>query len=419
MRFFYTLFVYLYQLAIRLLSPFHTKAKMWKEGRKNLFSDLQKKCKDKQNIICFHCASLGEFEQAKPLIERIKTEYSNVTILLSFFSPSGYENKKNDPIADIITYLPADTPCQVKKFLKIVKPTAFFFIKYEFWYNLMQQLYLQKIPFFYVSAIFRPSQIFFKKSGKWFARQLQKSSFFFVQNEISKQLLFQIGINNVEISGDTRFDRVNAIAEQPFELQTINSFKDNKKLLIAGSSWRVDERILIDVFEHFKDTYKLIIAPHHIEKKNIQEILTLFNRYKTILYSEIDDKTDIENFQIVIIDTIGLLSKLYRYAAIAYVGGGFETGLHNILEAAVFGVPVFFGPQYQKFNEAIELTSRGGAFSIHNSMEMIEKIQEFEIHEDHYEHTCRISRQYIKENLGAVEKIVSTLAYQKKHYSEF
>ena len=195
MRFLYTVFVYFYQLAIYIVSPFHTKAKLWKNGRKNLFSDLQEKCKDKKNIICFHCASLGEFEQAKPLIERMKTEYPTVTILLSFFSPSGYEHKKNDPVADIVTYLPIDTPHLAEKFLHIVKPVAFFFIKYEFWYNFMHRLYLQKIPFFYVSAIFRPSQIFFKKSGKWFAQQLKKASFFFVQNEASKQLLSQTGID--------------------------------------------------------------------------------------------------------------------------------------------------------------------------------------------------------------------------------
>lgn len=410
MRLFYTLSIYLYQFAIFLVSPFHTKAKQWKKGRKNLFSNLMEKCKEHQNIICFHCASLGEFEQAKPLIERIKTEYPNASVLLSFFSPSGYEYKQNDPVADIVTYLPLDTPRQVKKFLQIVKPTAFFFIKYEFWYNFMQQLYLQKIPFFYVSAIFRPSQIFFKKSGKWFTKQLKKASFFFVQNESSKQLLLQAGIDKVEISGDTRFDRVNAIANQSFEIQFMNSFKNDKKLLIAGSSWRPDERILKDVFEHFEDTYKLIIAPHHIEKKNIQEILTLFYPHKTILYSEIDTKTNLENYQIIIVDTIGLLSKLYRYATIAYVGGGFETGLHNILEAAVFGIPVFFGPQYQKFNEAVELTSRGGAFSIHHSMEMIKKMQEFEPYEDSYERPCLLCRQYIRENLGSVDKIVTILA---------
>ena len=411
MRLFYTLCIYLYRFAIAISAPFNPKAKQWQEGRKSLFSDLKEKCRGKKNIICFHCASLGEFEQAKPLIERMKTEYPDVTVLLSFFSPSGYEHKKNDPMADIITYLPIDTPRCAKKFLQIVKPTAFFFIKYEFWYNFMHQLYRQKIPFFYVSAIFRPSQIFFKKSGKWFARQLQKASFFFVQNESSKQLLSQIGITHVKISGDTRFDRVNAIAQQSFDFNNfMTSFKNGKKLLIVGSSWRPDEQILKDVFTHFKDHYKLIIIPHHVEKKNIQEIQSLFYPYKTILYSEIDDKTNIDNEEIMIIDKIGLLSKLYRYASIAYVGGGFETGLHNILEAAVFGIPVFFGPQYQKFNEAVELTSRGGAFSIHHSAEMIEKMQEFENDKDSYERSCMLCRQYIKENLGSVEEIMTTLS---------
>ena len=414
MRLFYILFIYLYRFSISLISPFNTKAKQWKDGRKNLFSDLEKKCKSKQNIICFHCASLGEFEQAKPLMERIKSEYPDTTILLSFFSPSGYENKKNDAVADIITYLPIDTPYQAKKFLQTVKPTAFFFIKYEFWYNLMHQLYLQKIPFFYVSAIFRPSQIFFNPRGVWFARQLKKASFFFVQNEISRQLLLQIGVNKIEISGDTRFDRVSTIAQQSVELHFITSFKNGKKLLIAGSSWRPDERVLKNVFEQFKDSYKLIITPHHIDKKNIQEVSTLFQHYKTILYSEIDDNTNLENYQILIVDTIGLLSKLYRYATIAYIGGAFETGLHNILEAAVFGIPVFFGPQYQKFNEAVELTERGGAFSICNPLEMIERMQEFDANKDNYEHPCQICSQYIKENLNAVDKIVSVLSNQSR-----
>ncbi len=406
----YTVFIYLYQFSIFIASFFNAKAKLFRSGRKNLFSSLQDKCKGKENIICFHCASLGEFEQAKPLMEKIKVNYPHATILLSFFSPSGYEHKKDDLIADIITYLPLDTPNHVKCFLEIVKPTAFFFIKYEFWFNFMQQLYNRNIPFFFVSAIFRPSQIFFKKYGKWFAAQLKKASFFFVQNEISQQLLSQIEIDRTEITGDTRFDRVNTIVMQQFEFDFVNSFSQNKKILMAGSSWRPDEKVLLEVFDQYSDEYKMIIAPHNIDKRNTDEILTLFQHYKTILYSQIDKATDIKDYQIIIIDSIGLLSKLYRYATIAYVGGGFETGLHNILEAAVFGIPVFFGPNYRKFNEAVELTSRGGAFSIHNSAEMLTKMQEFDDNKDYYERACLLCRQYIRENLGSVEKIAEILS---------
>jgi 3-deoxy-D-manno-octulosonic-acid transferase len=408
MQFLYSLFIQFYAFFIKFASIFSKKAKLWSRGRKNVFLFLEEKCAGKENIIWFHCASLGEFEQGKPLMEAIKQQQKNVTLLVTFFSPSGFEIKKNDPIADIIAYLPADTPKNAKKFISIVKPQKVFFIKYEFWFNYMQELTKANIPFYYVSAIFRENQYFFKNYGKWFLKQLKKCSFFFVQNENSKKLLNQYGITNVIVTGDTRFDRVYAIAHQSYTLDFIAEFKETQKLLVAGSTWLPDEKLLSELFSKIKPDYKLVIAPHIVEKSHITQVKKLFGSFSVICFSEIETK-NISDYEILIVDTIGMLSKIYKYADISHIGGAFKTGLHNILEAAVFEKPVFFGPHFQKFNEAVELVENGGAFSIKNADEMAQKIQSFENEPLSYHAICEICKNYVAQNLGATGKIISIL----------
>ncbi|MCL2167526.1 MAG: 3-deoxy-D-manno-octulosonic acid transferase [Lentimicrobiaceae bacterium] len=408
MRFLYTLCIQSFACVIKFASPFYRKAKLWNAGKKDIFYLLENKCYGKENIVWFHCASLGEFEQGKPLMEKLKQEEKNVSLLLSFFSPSGFEVKKNDPIADIITYLPADTPKNAKKFIQIVKPQKVFFIKYEYWYNYMYELSKSNIPFYYVSAIFRTHQYFFKSYGKWFLQHLKKCTHFFVQNEESKTILFQHGLSKVTVTGDTRFDSVYATAHQSFSLDFITSYKSDKKLIVAGSTWLPDEKLLSELFPNINTDYKLIIAPHLVEKNHIEKIIKLFSSFSVVCFSEKNNK-NLANAEVLIIDTIGLLRKIYKYADVSYIGGAFKTGLHNILEAAVFEKPIFFGTHYQKFKEAIELIERGGAFSIIKANDMAQKLFEFSKNQILYKNVCDICKKYVADNLGATEKIWDSL----------
>lgn len=390
-----------YVLGIALAAPFNTKARLWIRGRRKQFEKLSATFDGSVHPIWIHSASLGEYEQAKPIIEKIKKESPDAKILVTFFSPSGYEIRKNDTLPDYIFYLPADKLCNARRFIKIVQPQMAIFVKYEFWFNYISGLNKHNIPFYYVCAIFRPSQYFFKPIGKWFAKQLRKASGFFVQNEESKKLLNSIGIQNVEVCGDTRFDRVYAIANQEYNLPFVEQFKQNQKLIVAGSSWGPDEQLLAQVLQKHPE-YKLIVAPHEINRRS--EVLKTFEQFKTISYTEMEGK-DLSEYQVLIIDTIGLLSKIYKYSTVSYVGGAFKTGLHNILEAAVFGVPLFFGPHYSHFNEAVMLVQQKGAFSITSSEQMNNILQHFEDEEPFYQKTCSICRQYVESNIGAVEKI--------------
>jgi 3-deoxy-D-manno-octulosonic-acid transferase len=408
MQFLYALFIYFYAGLIKLASVFSKKAKLWNEGRRNIFLFLEEKCSEKKNIIWFHCASLGEFEQGKPLMEKIKQQEKDVTLLVTFFSPSGYEIKKDAPIIDIVAYLPVDKSKNAKKFIQIVKPQKVFFIKYEFWFNYIQELTKANIPFYYVSTIFRNNQYFFKNFGKWFLKQLKKCNFFFVQNENSKEILNQHGITKVMLTGDTRFDRVYDIAHQPYTLDFLTEFKEDKKLLVAGSTWTPDVKLLAKLFLKINSNYKLVIAPHIVEKTHINQIKKIFDSFSVVFFSE-KDKKKISDFEILVIDTIGLLSKIYKYADISYIGGAFKTGLHNILEAAVFEKPVFFGPHYHKFNEAVELVNNGGAFSVRNANEMVQKLKNFDENPTAYKTVSEICKNYVAQNLGATDKILNKL----------
>ena len=324
---------------------------------------------------------------------------------MTFYSPSGYEIRKNDTLPDYVYYLPSDTKRHARRFLQIVQPRMAIFIKYEFWYNYMNQLYSRNIPFYYVCAIFRPSQYFFKPVGKWCAKQLKKASGFFVQNKESEDLLRSIDIQQVEVCGDTRFDRVYSIATQPYTLDFAERFKQSHKLIVAGSTWGPDESLLAQLFSRLEG-YKLIVAPHEITRKD--EVLKTFAKFKTVLFTEASEEM-LETAEVLIVDTIGMLSKIYKYSGISYVGGAFKTGLHNILEAAVFGVPLFFGPNFSRFNEAVMLVERKGAFSIRSSEEMYNILHRFEQEPEAYKATCDICRQYVAENIGACDRIYNRI----------
>ncbi len=390
-----------YTIGILIASLFSKKARLWIRGRRGQFDKLSAIFSGNEHPIWVHSASLGEYEQARPIIETIKQNNPNIKILVTFFSPSGYEIRKNDTLPDYIFYLPSDTKSHARKFLQIVQPQMAIFVKYEFWYNYICELSNLKIPFYYVSAIFRPNQYFFKPYGKWFVRQLSKASGFFVQNEESKQLLNSIGIQQVEVCGDTRFDRVYTIANQLYTLDFVQQFKQGNKLIVAGSTWGPDEALLAELFNNLQG-YKMIVAPHEITRK--AEVMKTFEKFKTVFYTE-SSEDNLKNSDILIVDTIGMLSKIYKYSDISYIGGAFKTGLHNILEAAVFGVPLFFGPKHSKFNEAVMLVQLKGAFSISSYLEMLDIIRHFESEPSYYETTCDICRQYVQQNIGACDRI--------------
>lgn len=409
MRFLYSIGILFYNAAIHLAALFNYKARQWVQGRRHCFDFLQEKCQGKEHIVWFHSASLGEFEQGKPLMQLYRTQHPECTILATFFSPSGYEIKKNDPTADIVCYLPIDSPHNAKRFIAITHPEKAIFVKYEFWFNYMHQLKKNDIPFYYISAIFRPSQYFFKPIGRWFAQQLATCSYFFVQNNESKKLLNSIHIDQVKIAGDTRFDRVYDIANQNYELDFVRQFAGNdSKLIIAGSSWEPDEKLLKQLLEKLPENYKLILAPHVIDAKHIEQIKELYQDFPTICYSEKEQK-DLSSYRVLIINTIGILSKIYKYSYISYIGGAFETGLHNILEAAVFGVPLFFGPHYSKFNEAVQLVALKGAFSINTYEEMLQKCELYGQNQDAYAAVCHICKSFVQENLGSCQKIMEII----------
>ena len=401
MQILYTIGIWFYGLGIRLAALFNEKARLWVRGRKGLFADLERTFVNNTNPVWIHCASLGEYEQAKPLIEKIKQEQPETQILVTFFSPSGYTQAVKKPLADHNFYLPLDLPANAKLFLDIVQPRTAVFVKYEFWYNFMQQLHRNSIPFYYISAIFREKQHFFKPYGRWFAEQLRNATYFFLQTEKSKTLLESIGIKQVTVCGDTRFDRVKTIAAQVQPVDFMEAFRQDRKVVVAGSTWGPDEQLLAQLLQHFPD-YKLVVAPHEISR--VPEVKQTFAAYKTVFYSS-KENSDLAGCQVFVVDTIGILNRLYHYSTVSYVGGAFKTGLHNILEAAVYGKPLFFGPHYDHFNEAVNLVAQKGAFSVNSADEMRSIMTQFEQNPEYYAQTCDICQQYVAQNSGAVDVI--------------
>jgi 3-deoxy-D-manno-octulosonic-acid transferase len=401
----YQLGIRFYLLAVQVASLFNEKARLMAKGRKATFSYLEKNIDHSRPLVWVHCASLGEFEQGRPLIEQIKKQHPVYRVLLTFFSPSGYEIRKDYGFADYICYLPADTAHNAKNFIELTKPEKVFFIKYEYWYNYIRLLAEKKIPLYLVSAIFRDEQLFFKSGfqGRWYRKILQKVSHFFVQNEQSADLLFRIGTTNFTVTGDTRFDRVAGIAANSKELPLISRFKNGQKLIVAGSSWPPDEALLVDFMRHDKHS-KIIFAPHEVKETNIKRLMGQLPA-GTIRYSQAGN-ISVEKARVLVIDTIGLLSSVYRYADIAYVGGGFGVGIHNTLEAAIFNIPVLFGPKYLKFQEAVELVKVGAAFPINNSEELTNILMKL-LSDDLLVHEiAEMCRSFMLQNLGATQKVM-------------
>lgn len=407
----YNIGIKLYSLFIRFASLFNNKAKLWVSGRENIvFVRIE-------SSIWFHFASLGEFEQGRPILEAMRNLHPGKKVVVTFFSPSGYEIRKNTPLADYVYYLPLDTAKNARGFIDAINPEMVIFTKYEYWYHFFNEACKRNIPLYIVSGIFRPGQVFFKWYGGLNRKILSMVSHFFLQDEASKLLLQGIGIANTSVSGDTRFDRVWTNAQNPKELPLIAEFKNDHKLFIAGSTWPQDEALLARLVSQYPD-WKFIFAPHEIPEDKINNLIDLLPEGKAITFSQLKSEAEglksgdfinqslTSNLQSLIIDNIGMLSLLYAYADIAYIGGGFGVGIHNTLEAAAFGLPVIFGPNYQKFNEAKELIALKAGFSISNETELKGIVETLINDEAFYSVTSKKVSSYVKENVGATEMIM-------------
>jgi len=408
----YNLFLFLYRLGMQVIAPWNPKAKQWLAGRKDFFEKLRFSIgKTSSPVIWMHCASLGEFEQGRPLLETVRMNYPDYRILLTFFSPSGYEVKKNYEGADYIFYMPMDNRYNAAKMLEIVNPAIVLWIKYEYWYYYLTAIRERNIPLLLVSGIFRPDQPFFKSYGSLHRKMLASFTHFFVQTNDSKNLLNSVGISQqVTVSGDTRFDRVVQIADNFSSLPVIENFCGNDPVIVAGSTWPDDEEEL----DHYANTHphiKFIIAPHEIYEEHLKEIEKLF--HASIRYSQLANKnpqniSDPQTPNVLIIDNIGMLSRLYKYATIAYIGGGFgDDGVHNVLEAAVYAKPVVFGPEYDKYVEAIELVENGAAFPVEQALELEQTMNRLLNNKCDYDKACKAAGNYVHENKGATKKIMN------------
>jgi 3-deoxy-D-manno-octulosonic-acid transferase len=417
--FFYNIFLLFLRAGIHIASLFDGKARKWVAGRKNIFRQIENAVADNENIIWVHCASLGEFEQGRPIMEMFKAQGTSHKILLTFFSPSGYEVQKNYKGADWVFYLPMDGPRNAKRFLEIVKPVLVIFVKYEFWYYYLKKIKYREIPLLLVSALFRKDMSFFKWYGGLQRKMLSRFDHLFVQNEDSKKLIDDIGLADIcSVSGDTRFDRVIEIAEKFQSIPVIERFIGNSKVFVAGSTWKEDEEVLQKAFTSLNnDSLKLIIAPHEINEAHLNDLSKLFPN--SITFSELSasdsrfpiviaSKAKQHDSQVLIIDNIGMLSRLYWYGHIAFIGGGFKPmGVHNVLEAAVYGKPVLFGPFYKKYTEAVDLVKTRGAFVVNDPVELTNAIENFMKNSNGvYEVASEASKNYVWKNKGATEKII-------------
>ncbi len=385
----------------------NAKAKSWIKGRRSVLNSIKKSLADGEKRIWVHASSLGEFEQGRPVIELIKNTYPEYKIFLTFFSPSGYEVRKNYRFADYIFYLPMDGPNNARRFTELVNPEKVIFIKYEYWYYYLSAIHKKNIPVYICSAIFRKDQLFFKWYGRWYKNILSNFTLLFVQNDLSGKLLNNIGITNVIVTGDTRFDRVLAIASKAQKYEEINLFRHNKRCIVIGSSWEPDEQLIINYINETDISVKYIIAPHEINTSHIEHIENQLNK-KSVRYSVWKQEQSGE-YDVLIIDNVGMLSSVYQYGLLAYIGGGFGKGIHNILEAAVWGIPVLFGPNHGKFREALELIEIGGAFAIYDYNGLKTKFDYFINNTLMSNESGTIASDYIKGNTGATEKIVSTV----------
>jgi len=406
----YSFIIFCLGLSIRLASVFNKKAASWVKGRKHYFAALDKVFasspfnQPNRKLAWFHCASLGEFEQGRPIIEAFKQQHPDYLLLLTFYSPSGYEVRQGYAGADFIFYLPLDTPRNVRRFVETVRPDIVFYVKYEFWFNFLSYLQSKNIPVVLVSAIFRPDQHFFKGYGEWPRKILQGLSCIFVQDDDSKELLQFIGIENVVVSGDTRFDRVAAGAENMPAIPIAKEFAEGHTVLVAGSTWPADEKLIFKLLADNRQKLRLIIAPHEINAEHI-ELLMQKSGGKAVRFSK-TNPVQVKNAEILIIDSIGMLSQLYQYGDLAYIGGGFGVGIHNILEPAAFGLPIFLGPNYSKFKEAKDLVEQKGAFEIRKPNELINKVDGLLMDKSQLLQASAICKNYVYKGRGATQIIM-------------
>jgi 3-deoxy-D-manno-octulosonic-acid transferase len=403
-NFIYNSSVYIVGFLLKIVALFNAKLKLFVKGRKKVYPYLIENRLTDYKIIWIHAASLGEFEQGLPVIEALKKNYPKHKILVTFFSPSGYEVKKNSNAADFITYLPLDTKKNAQIFLDLVKPELVIFVKYEIWPNYLKQLKNFNIPTLLIASIFKERQIFFKAYGGFMKRSLEAFTHFFVQDVHSKKLLQTIGYANSSIGGDTRFDRVLEILDRDNKLAFMDGFQDKKQCLVAGSTWPEDEEVIVDFINTSNVELKYVLAPHTIKKEAMVKLKASITK-KVILYSEIEHQ-NLANYDVLIVDTIGILTKVYSYATIAYVGGAFATGLHNTLEPAVFGIPVLIGPDYSGFKEAEDLVDKKGVISIRTKDDFKSEVLNLLGNSDYYKKTAVINQQYVSENSGATKTIV-------------
>ncbi len=404
----------MYVGAIRIASLLNPKARSWVRGRKNQFKRLSASASAASldyaaERVWIHCASLGEFEQGRPLIERIRKELPGAKIILTFYSPSGYEIRKDYPVADIVAYMPADLPRQVDRFLDIIRPTKAIFVKYEFWFNFLHALNRRNVPHYLISGIFRPQQIFFKWYGGWFRKFLSHYTFLFVQDTDSAELLKSKGINHCEVAGDTRYDRVHQLAGENKTIDAALSFSSSGTILVAGSTWEKDEDILGD-WLRTKNAgareFKLILAPHEITEERLYAIEQKFSFMNPCRYSAYSNDP---SCKLLLIDHVGSLSTLYKYGSYAFIGGGYSKGIHNILEAAVYGKPIFFGPNFYKFKEAIDLVKAGGAFSIDAASELDARIDFFQKDPVLLQMASMLSKEFVLRRTGATTAIFNKI----------
>lgn len=392
----YNIGINLYYTLVYIVSLYKNKAKLWINGRKH------QQMQPLESSIWFHFASLGEFEQGRPVLEAVKNQYPQHKLVVTFFSPSGYEVRKNTPLANAVYYLPLDTAANAQQFINTIRPVMAIFTKYEYWYHFFYELHKQHVPLYMISGIFRPGQVFFKWYGGLHRKMLKMVTWFFVQDIASKHLLHDAGITNITISGDTRFDRVWDNAQHSKSLKYVAEFKDGQPLFIAGSTWPQDEALIAGLVKQHPN-WKFIIAPHEVGDDNINGLMDLLPKETTIKFSQISNLTS--QISCLIIDNIGMLSSLYQYADIAYIGGGFGAGIHNTLEAAAFGMPVIFGPKYDKFKEAKDLVALKAGFSV-NSQQELNTLAGLLINDRSARHaTAMIAKNYVKQNIGATEAI--------------
>lgn len=414
MRWLYHTGIFCYGFGIWIAGFFNQKARQWVKGRKNIFREIQQSIEKSADKLCngtvwFHCASLGEFEQGRPVIEGFRTRYPDYRIFLTFFSPSGYEIRKHYPGADLIFYLPLDTPGNAQKLINLIQPKLVFFIKYEYWFNYLNKLHQKAIPVFIASAVFRPEQHFFSWYGGWFRHQLRQLSWIFLQNSESKQLLESIGIKCFTITGDTRFDRVIEVSRQPKAFPAVKKFCGKASVIIGGSTWPEDEALLISMIRKRKRNVKFIIAPHEVHAERLRSLIDHLGQ-PVIRFSELTI-SNANSARILILDTIGILANVYQYGYLALIGGGFGAGIHNILEAAAFGNPVFFGPNFTRFNEAKELMEYGGAFCVTTQDEFTTLVLDFLKDPERRERLSASCRNYIESRQGATQRILQGICH--------